>query len=476
MNRRPTRWLGDPLLWILGVLALALSCSSTRAQQPDGRGEIRLERADGYPGFTPDNPIADEHHVRNEGGSDGAGLCVIASLLEGGMAQGVPGLDVPGVDEESGQLVHGKGSRLWQAAKSRPGGYYPEKLEGLLQETMPGVGWYSHETADPSVLERLSRAGYRPGITMNTGAFYGYQDIAHYVALEHYRAGGHAMIQDNNEPGIHRLMPSEELDRRFLDPRSGVGWLAGFTHLAGRIAGLNTAGVAMLMSGIGLALVGAAIRLRNTLPAWGPGLGLLVVVALAAGGRTARADGGVLDMFPRGTSGPSAAVVPEVIRPQWLGNAWTLTRFKDGRYFFWRSLDGFTCFARPEAWGERLPSELPPPGVDWRTTGVLTGQLRPGMAGHSTTNDPSIAPLLMGPAGQPAHRAHGRNQPCPGPGPCPLSPQPSPTPAPSLPATPAPAGNRGALGLAMVLGGVALIAAGGLVAIRRRVAAVSARP
>ncbi len=221
MNRLPlqilTRLL-DLVVWVIALLALvALFSALVQAQEPDQRGEAILPPPPVYQGQRA-VPIVPPDTVRNEGGSDGAGLCVIASLLANGIYQGVPGLAIDGPDGHRGH-----GSAFWQAAKSRPGGYYPEKLSKFVNETNPGEKWASYYGPNRDVLDTVSRQGIPVGATMSTGRQYGYQRIAHMISLLFYRKGGSACVLDNNFPDVYSWMPASEFDRRWVDDGTN-GW------------------------------------------------------------------------------------------------------------------------------------------------------------------------------------------------------------------------------------------------------------
>lgn len=72
-----------------------------------------------FRGLRANAPIPPGMHIENEGGVDGAGLCVIASNVLDGVYQVVP------------ELASGKNSATWKAAKRAPGGYSPSKLKRL---------------------------------------------------------------------------------------------------------------------------------------------------------------------------------------------------------------------------------------------------------------------------------------------------------------------------------------------------------
>lgn len=200
------------------VVTLLLLPLSVRAQDahPDHRGEI-ISRQPAYRGERASAPIPAHLHFRNEGGSDGQGLCVICSIIINGRYQGVPGLE------------GGKDSALWRAAKAAPGGYSPDKLHRLIARYYPHEKYASFVgTGAPSdfeLLERLSKAGYPIGATMNTGALYNYQPIHHMVSLIHYRRNGVAMVVDNNRPGFYSIMPAAEWNRRWADMGTTWAWI-----------------------------------------------------------------------------------------------------------------------------------------------------------------------------------------------------------------------------------------------------------
>jgi hypothetical protein len=146
-----------------------------------------------YRGIKPTAPIPVELHVRNEGGSDRQGLCVISSVLAAGMAQGVPGLNIPGYDERTGRNMPGKGSALWREAKSQPGGYSPDKLAALLNRIMPGEKWTSYIGTDPREIEKLIKQGYRVCSTMSRECSTGCPPPSVPVAFETEARYGHSL-------------------------------------------------------------------------------------------------------------------------------------------------------------------------------------------------------------------------------------------------------------------------------------------
>jgi hypothetical protein len=224
------------------------------AQTPDSRGEVALT-SPSYQGTEANAPIPPEMHIRNEGGSDRQGLCVIASSIINGEYQGVPG--IAGL---------GKDSRLWQAAKQRPGGYFPEKLTKLIDEVLPGEKYANYLQADAGILDRLSAEGYPIGATMNTGQLYNYQHIAHMISLVHYQTDRWACVVDNNDPGKYHWMPAKEFERRWKD--RGTGWAFVWTR-RNLIGGQNDAYVVLIMAGA-ILLVAVDVKNRKNAPRHSP--------------------------------------------------------------------------------------------------------------------------------------------------------------------------------------------------------------
>lgn len=223
--------------------AMILCASIALGQEPDRRGEVSLKQPE-YRGTRANAPIPPAMHIRNEGGSDGAGLCVIASLTINGAYQRVA------------DLGEGKQSALWKAAKKRPGGYSPGKLEALLKDVMPDEKWVSSYGQDPGVLDDLSASGRPIGVTMNTGALYGYRPIHHMVSLIHYKTGELACVVDNNDPGVYHWMPAKEFLSRWYD--GGAGWAFAWSKLPVTV---RTAIMSLLVLAGALLLLAAAVLL-----------------------------------------------------------------------------------------------------------------------------------------------------------------------------------------------------------------------
>ncbi len=212
----------------LWAIALGLLTWPLFAHGQTGRRET-VTADPSFNGVKASAPLPAHLHVRNEGGSDGAGLCVLSSCLLNGMYAEVPGLSTPGLDERSGKMVPGKGSAFWREGKLQPGGYGPDKLERHVKRTLPGVKYGSYVGTDPAILDGLSRKGIPIGATMNTGELYNWQMIHHMISLAEYRLRGWACVVDNNDPGRFHWMTADEFNRRWID--GGIGWAFWFLKL-----------------------------------------------------------------------------------------------------------------------------------------------------------------------------------------------------------------------------------------------------
>lgn len=186
--------------------------------EPDARGEVVILQPE-YQGVRAAAPIPASMHIRNEGGSDGAGLCVYASMV------------IAGAWQQVADLVGLKDSALWRYVKGRPGGSYPEKLIRDVQSVYgDGAKVTNYNGQDDSVLERLSEESKPFGVTFGQGRNYGNARIPHMVTGIHYsKKTGWACIIDNNFPGVYSWMPAAELKRRamLLDNSLWVAWWSG---------------------------------------------------------------------------------------------------------------------------------------------------------------------------------------------------------------------------------------------------------
>jgi hypothetical protein len=148
-------------------------------------------------------------HMRNVGGSDGAGLCVFTSIQHSAYWQNVRALD---------------GFRQWM--QRRPGGGWPEKVDKMFAQFCKEKGvavpaYIQHTGGDPVFLELALRTGRCPGVTYNGRDDFYRSTIAHMVSLAHLDKT-HAAIIDNNRPGVWLWMTREEFLSRWKG--GGGGW------------------------------------------------------------------------------------------------------------------------------------------------------------------------------------------------------------------------------------------------------------
>jgi len=153
--------------------------------------------------------IPRELHQKNTGGSDGAGLCVFASMRHAGLWQNDPVF-----------------AALFDWMKRHPGGSYPRKTDAMIEryckeKGLPKPLYMQVEGKDLEILKLAVKTGRPPGITM--GYLPGYRSrIAHMVSLVHAGPGGHWAVLDNNYPGRFAWMGQAEFLRSYTS--HGQGW------------------------------------------------------------------------------------------------------------------------------------------------------------------------------------------------------------------------------------------------------------
>lgn len=186
-----TNKLAVLLIWL--ALSLPVGAGSDVANGPAHEGvEVAI-----------DLPLVD--HRRNEAGTNGAGLCVWASL------------DMAGKWANVAEL-----RGLWAHMKAQPGGGWPERVDKVLAELAPNLPYVQYEGSDMAVLDAAIRTGRAACVTLGYADFYGGQTIAHMVLLAHLDKKWAAII-DNNDPTHWTWMSREEFRKRWIHP-SGKGW------------------------------------------------------------------------------------------------------------------------------------------------------------------------------------------------------------------------------------------------------------
>lgn len=128
-----------------------------------------------------------QFHIKNVGGSDGAGLCVFTSCEHSGWWQNI-------------RQLHG--FQDWM--KRKPGGGWPEKVDKMLKEYcqeqgLPVPPYIQVEGKDLEILKLACRTGRMPAVTYSrspTGR-YGGGRIAHMVSLPHADDQWFAVLDNN---------------------------------------------------------------------------------------------------------------------------------------------------------------------------------------------------------------------------------------------------------------------------------------
>ena len=152
-----------------------------------------------------DPPAA--QHIRNVGGSDGAGLCVFTAAELASRWQS-SALD---------------GFQTWM--RRRPGGGWPEKLEEMLsqfcRETRRTIPEYvQHTGGDEDFLDLAMKTGRMPCVTYAGRDDFYRSRIAHMVNLAHLDESRAAII-DNNRPGVWVWMSRRDFLSRWRDMNGG---------------------------------------------------------------------------------------------------------------------------------------------------------------------------------------------------------------------------------------------------------------
>jgi hypothetical protein len=147
-------------------------------------------------------------HIKNVGGSDGAGLCVFTSVEHSARWQNVRDLD---------------GFQRWMTR--RPGGGWPQKLDQMLAAYAREKGvslppYIQHTGGDESFLLAALKTDRMPCITYAGRDDFYRGRIAHMVNLAHLD-GERAAIIDNNRPGVWLWMTRAELLQRWRDMDGG---------------------------------------------------------------------------------------------------------------------------------------------------------------------------------------------------------------------------------------------------------------
>lgn len=190
------------LLWFLPAGECRSEAKVGGNIAPDGR-EIQVD-------------LPSRFHLKNRGGSDGAGLCVFASLKHASIWQNVSATE-----------------NIFEYMFSRPGGGWPEKVDKMIDSLCKEKGfkkpeYIQYQGRDLSLLKTALKSGRMACITYNyspTGR-YGGSRIAHMVNCCHLDDKW-AGILDNNFPGSIEWMDLDTFVKVWTGGR-GNGWAIVF--------------------------------------------------------------------------------------------------------------------------------------------------------------------------------------------------------------------------------------------------------
>ena len=158
------------------------------------------------------NDLPPEFHVRNRGGSDGAGLCVFASLKHSAIWQEVTPL-----------------KEIFEYMFNYPGGGYPEKVDAVIKaicqkKGVPVPPYIQVQGRDIEILKLACKTGRIPGVTysFSPSGRYGGRKIAHMVTLLSADDKNFCVL-DNNFPKTYEWMTPQEFSRTYAP-----GWAVIF--------------------------------------------------------------------------------------------------------------------------------------------------------------------------------------------------------------------------------------------------------
>lgn len=188
----------------LTVVALVVACFSgwPLAVALGGPGVANGPVHDGQP---VDCDLPEVLRVKNVGGSDGAGLCVFASLEMAARYQ-------------NERAVMG----VFDWMKTQPGGGWPERVDEIMKSRAPNVKYRQYLGGSIDFIQQGIDSGRPVCVTYGYGELYNMQTIYHMVLCVGL-SDKWAAILDNNDPGRIWWVPTDEFQRRFVHP-DGQGW------------------------------------------------------------------------------------------------------------------------------------------------------------------------------------------------------------------------------------------------------------
>jgi hypothetical protein len=187
-----------------GRLLLVLVLGVAHAQDPPRPVAGGKTAPQGDEEITCDLPQTEK--FRNQGGRDGAGLCVFASITWSARYQNERKL-----------------FDLFDKMRQEPGGGYPEKVDRMIAKYGAGAAYVQYEGNDPTILRAALATGRMPCVTYNGHDPHYRGSIAHMVNLVHL-SDKWACISDNNFPddGQHVWMSPDDFFKRWRG--GGMGW------------------------------------------------------------------------------------------------------------------------------------------------------------------------------------------------------------------------------------------------------------
>lgn len=184
--------------WVMVALVALAPIGLTLADSGVPNGPV-------HDGQAVDCDLPEPLRVRNTGGSDGAGLCVFASM------------EMAARYQNEREII---GVFKWM--QSQPGGGWPERVDQILRDRAPNVKYKQYIGTDLDFIREGIESGRPVCVTYGYGELYLMRTIYHMVLCvgmtDKYTA-----ILDNNDPGRIWWMPTEEFRKRFVHP-GGEGW------------------------------------------------------------------------------------------------------------------------------------------------------------------------------------------------------------------------------------------------------------
>ncbi len=173
-------------------------------QRPGRPVEGSKTSPDGTEEVTCDLPASEK--FRNQGGRDGAGLCVFASITWSARYQNERKL-----------------FDLFEKMRQEPGGGYPEKVDQMIAKYGNGATYVQYEGNDSTILRAALATGRLPCVTYDGHDPHYAGTIAHMVNLTHLSSKW-ACISDNNFPrdDQHVWLTPDEFLQRWRG--GGMGW------------------------------------------------------------------------------------------------------------------------------------------------------------------------------------------------------------------------------------------------------------